>query len=228
MMTSAALCNLPRRPDVMLLDFDGVVLVSAEVKTRAFAEIYRDETPERIAEVIAYQRAHGGVSRREKFRHFETALFGRPGDEARLEALSARFTAIALDAVLAAPFVAGAEDFLEATHSASRLHVISGAPEGELQHIVAARGLNRFFRSVVGAPTLKRDAFARILAAEGATPDKALAIGDSTTEFDAARSLGIPFLGLRDEDGGSAFPAGVPVLSSLVGAAAALGFTGFR
>ncbi len=39
-----------------------------------------------------------------------------------------------------------------------------------------------------------------------------------------ARSLGIPFLGIRDEEGGSAFPPDVPVLASLAGAAAALGF----
>ncbi|MBB5220417.1 phosphoglycolate phosphatase-like HAD superfamily hydrolase [Amaricoccus macauensis] len=223
-MTDTALLSLPRRPAAMLLDFDGVVLVSAEIKTRAFAEIYRDEDPAHVAGIVAYHRAHGGVSRDEKFRHFEATLFHRPADQARVAALSARFTDIVLSAVLAAPFVDGAEDFLEATCDASRLHVISGTPEEELRHIVAARGLERFFHSVVGAPTLKRDAFARILAAEGVAPERALAVGDSTTEFDAARSLGIPFLGIRDEEGGSAFPPDVPVLASLAGAAAALGF----
>ena len=223
-MTGAGLAPLPRRPSVMLLDFDGVVLVSAEVKTRAFAEIYRDEDPNLVAAVVAYQRAHGGVSRREKFIHFETDLFGRHVNDDRLRALCDRFTAIALRQVLAAPFVAGAEDFLERTHRASRLHVVSGTPEGELRHIVAERGLDRFFRSVVGAPTLKRDAFARILKAEGVAPGNALAVGDSTTEFDAARTLGIPFLGLLDERGVSSFPRDVPALPTLVGAAAMIGF----
>lgn len=223
--TGTGLASLPHRPAVMLLDFDGVVLVSAELKTRAFAEIYRNEDPALVAEVVAYQRAHGGVSRREKFIHFETELFGRPVDEDRLRALSEQFTAIALRQVLAAPFVAGAEGFLECTHRASRLHVISGTPEDELRHIVSERGLGRFFRSVVGAPTLKREAFSRILQAEAVAPGAALAVGDSTTEFDAARALGIPFLGLLDEQGASAFPPGVPVLPSLTNAAAGLGFT---
>lgn len=118
----------------------------------------------------------------------------------------------------------GAEAFLDSTHRASRLHVVSGTPEDELARIVAERDLARFFRSVVGAPNRKRDAFARILAGESVALATALAVGDSTTEFDAARVLGIPFLGLLNEQGLSAFPRDVPVLPSPVDTAAVLGF----
>ena len=224
-MSGRPLSLLPRRPDVMLLDFDGVILVSANIKTQAFAEVYRDEDPAKVAKVIAYQRAHGGVSRREKFIHFEDAIFGRPATEARIQALSENFSRIALDRVLQAPLVSGAEDFLEATCRASHLHVISGSPQDELLYIVSERGLARFFRSVIGAPTQKPEAFSRIIRAHAVPPERVLAIGDSTTEFEAARSLRIPFLGVLDEDHASAFPADVPVVASLVGAASALGFT---
>lgn len=223
-MTEASLSSLPERPDAMLLDFDGVILVSANIKTRAFAEVYKDEDPAKIEQVLSYQRAHGGVSRREKFIHYETVLFHRPATEARIQALCDAFERIALDRVLAAPFLPGALEFLETASRASRLHVVSGTPQDELAAIIAARGLARFFRSVVGAPTRKAPAFAQILRADAVAPARALAVGDSTTEFDAARSLGIPFLGVLDEDRVSAFPGDVPVVASLLGTAAALGF----
>lgn len=223
-MSGPTLASLPRRPEAMLLDFDGVILVSAELKTRAFAKVYADEDPEKVTEVIAYQRAHGGVSRLEKFVHYENNIFGRPATETRVRELADRFVGIALDDVLRAPFVAGALDFLEATCRETRLHVVSGTPETELRRIVEDRGLSRFFRSVAGAPETKYDAFARILDEEGIAADRALAVGDSTTEFDAARALAIPFLGVLDEDGVSAFPPDVPVVADLSGVAAGLGF----
>jgi hypothetical protein len=54
----------------------------ANVKASAFAEVCADEDPDRMAAVVSYQRQHGGVSRRVKFAHFETAIFG--GARARL------------------------------------------------------------------------------------------------------------------------------------------------
>jgi phosphoglycolate phosphatase-like HAD superfamily hydrolase len=217
------LAGLPRRPDALLLDFDGVILASAEIKARAFAEVYAGAEPAALAAVMAYQRLHGGVSRREKFAHFETAIFGRPATPERIEDLSRRFAEIVFERVLDAPFVPGAEAFLQATRRESRLFLVSGTPQGELVEVLAARGLSNFFEGVVGAPTRKMVAFSRILREIGLPPARALAIGDASTELLAARSLGVPFLWVAYE---AARPPWVdaPVTATLEGVAAALGF----
>ena len=62
------------RFDALILDFDGVVLQSVDVKTRAFTELYAEHGPEVVAKVVAHHLVHGGVSRYEKFR-----LMGREG-----------------------------------------------------------------------------------------------------------------------------------------------------
>jgi phosphoglycolate phosphatase-like HAD superfamily hydrolase len=220
--------TLPHRPAALLLDFDGVILVSAEIKTQAFAEVYAGEDPAKVAAVVAYQRLHGGVSRREKFAYFESEIFGRPANAARIDELAQEFARIAFRRVLDAPFVPGAEEFLSRTHDATRLYVISGTPQDELERIVDARGLARYFRAVIGAPTQKHAAFSGILGELGIPPSHALAVGDSITEYEAARGLGVPFLAVLEAEQAAAFPPDVPAVRSLDGVAEALGFRSSR
>jgi phosphoglycolate phosphatase len=207
--------RLPRAPAALLLDFDGVILESVELKIQAYLKIYENEAPGKLAQVLEYQSLHGGITRRVKFRHFEQQLFGRSGDSAEIERLSADFTRLVHDAVLACPFVPGAEKFLRSAHDQVDLHVVSGTPVEELVDIIQRRGLSVYFKSVQGAPATKPEAFARILMQNGYEPACTLAVGDATTEYLAATGLGIPFLGVVPDGEPNPFPAHVPVVPSL-------------
>lgn len=218
--------RLPQRPAALFLDFDGVIVQSVRLKIDAFLHIYAGEDPEKLAAVLAHQRAHGGVTRRLKFRHYERHVFGRDADDERIEHLSRRYTQLVHDAVLACPFVVGAREFLEQAHGRTNLHVISGTPIEELADIVRRRDLARFFTSLHGAPETKREAFARILAAHDYEPGEVLAIGDATTELEAARSTGVAFVGIVPGGESDPFPAEVPRLASLEGLAGRVGLAG--
>jgi phosphoglycolate phosphatase-like HAD superfamily hydrolase len=200
-----------------------VILQSAELKTRAFADVYEGEDPRKLADIIAYVDAHGGVSRHAKFAHIERAIFQRSGAPDAVARLAAKFRARVFDAVLACDLVPGAQALLERSAPALDLHVISGTPHDELIEIVERRGLRRHFASVRGAPPGKREAFARVLAERGYTPGEVLAVGDALTEFEAATDLGLPFLAIVPERTPSRFPPGVPRVPSLEPVTALLG-----
>lgn len=201
----------------VLFDFDGVILDSAELKTEAFVAVYADEATDRREQVAAYQRAHGGIGRREKFVYFERELFGRPGEAARVDELCRRFAARVDDALLSARFIPGAEETLAALLGKVRMHVVSGMPDPELRAVIGKRDLARFFASIAGSPTTKIDAFRAILDADGLAAGDCLAVGDSTTEFEAARALGIPFLGIVPSGRDALFPADTPTRPDLRG-----------
>lgn len=211
------------RYSAIIFDFDGVILQSVDIKARAFAEIYRNEEPAKIEAVVHYQLLHGGVSRRDKFIHFESDLFGRQPDSAVIDGLCRRYSEIVLDRVMACPFVRGAVEFLEEAHHRLPLHVVSGTPQSELERIVEHRGLRGYFQDVIGAPTRKPQAFDAIARKGGHAREGILAIGDSITEYMAALELGMPFLGIVPEQEPSPFPASVPVRSDLTHLDAFLG-----
>src|SRR5262249_14668633 len=156
-------------------------------------QIYADEDPAKLAAVLEHQRAHGGVTRRLKFWYFEKHIFDRDVDDCRVEQLSRQYTQLVHDAVLACPFVPGAQDFLGQVHGEAAMHVVSGTPLEELVDIVRRRNLGYYFTSLHGAPETKIEAFAKILGEHRYNPREVLAVGDATTEYDAAMELGIPF-----------------------------------
>ena len=215
---------LGARPQVLLLDFDGVIVDSVKLKVDAYLTIYAGESPDKLAAVLDYQRRHAGETRRVKFRHFEAALFGRPATHESIEALSREYTRLVHDAVLQCALIHGAGEFLDAARGAATMHVVSGTPHEELTDIVLQRGLAPYFASLHGAPATKPAAFRELATAAGVRREHMLAIGDGTTEFDAAAAIGIPFLGVVPPDETSPFPAHVPVVPSLAGLATALGY----
>lgn len=214
--------ELPLPPKAILFDFDGVIVESTRIKRDAYATVYQGETADKIAAVLDYQRLNGGLGRREKFTYFERHVFGRSADPASIERLAQAYRDLVYHAVLACPFVQGAIEFLQFARGRVDMHVISGTPQAELVDIIRIRHLDAYFHSVYGAPLSKYDAFARIIAENGYEAASIVAVGDAATEFDAARQLGVPFLGVVTPHDDNPFPPGVATLPSLAGLAATL------
>lgn len=183
-----------------VFDFDGVVLESADIKTRAFAALFdHDER------AVAHHLEFAGVSRYAKFRHITVEILGRPYDDAEERRLGDRFSELVLEEVLRCPFVPGARELLERRSTQARLFVASGTPQDELRDIVRARGLEPFFAAVYGTPDTKDVIAGRILADEGIAPHEAIFVGDAMTDLLGARAAGMPFVGRVPEAGADVF-----------------------
>ncbi len=216
---------LPSPPAAILFDFDGVIVDSARLKTEAYAKIYADEEPAKVAQAMRHQQLHGGITRRATLAHFERHFFGRAGDADTVEKLALRYGKIVFDPVVACPFIAGAQTLLNRALGHIDMYLISGTPHEELVEIVRSRNLGRFFKSLHGAPMNKPEAFRRILEKGRYKPERTLAVGDSMTECDAAAGLGIPFLGIVAPDSERFFPDGIVTRPSLLDVDRLLGLT---
>lgn len=186
---------------VIALDFDGVILESNEAKTAAFAELMSTQGPEASRAMARYHMEHRGVSRYAKFEWFYQTFLGRKPTPAELAELSNRFNSLSMEAILAAPFVPGIEQLLEEYRLRLPLYVVSGTPEPELRHIVAERGLGRYFAGVLGTPRGKAEHLRYILGREKIAPEEALMVGDADTDLKAALATGVCFFGRGDFPG---------------------------
>jgi HAD superfamily hydrolase (TIGR01549 family) len=178
----------------VLLDFDGVILESVDVKTRAFRELFSFR-PDRVEEIVDYHRKNTGVSRFDKFRYIYREILKEPLSDDRFGWLSKRYAELVVDGVIASPFVPGAEEFLRAFSGRIPVFVVSASPQEELEYIIRRRGLTSRFRKVYGAPTRKPDAIREILAITGSPPSHALFVGDALNDLAAAREAGVRFAG---------------------------------
>lgn len=178
----------------IIFDFDGVIVESGDIKTQAFAELYRSYGPEIEAAVVAYHKQNGGMSRYQKFRYFQEQLLHQsPLTPKEEQALDQRFSELVIEAVIHSESVSGAEALIHNAHKHIPLFIASGTPEKELQRIVERRGLASYFVDVRGSPQPKQTLIAEILKAHALLSEKVLMVGDAMADYLGAKANNTAF-----------------------------------
>ncbi|SVD13961.1 uncharacterized protein METZ01_LOCUS366815, partial [marine metagenome] len=100
------------RYDAIVFDFDGTLVSSNEIKTWAFGELYKEHGENIVQQIISYNKEHEGISRFVKFRYWHEDLLGQPYTKEIGKYLSNKYSQLVFDAVVQAPYVGGALEFL--------------------------------------------------------------------------------------------------------------------
>ncbi len=199
----------------IILDFDGVIVESLGVKTQAFRDLFSD-CPQELEQIMGYHLAHNSVSRYIKFEHIVTHILHQTYDEERKKELGARFSRLVRQKVIECPYVAGAEEFLRYFYPRVPLYVASSTPQEELEAIIKARGINKYFRDLYGSPPWEKSKVVRkIMTEEGTSPDAIAYVGDSHEDYKVAQNTGVFFLARINEEPFDT--PGIPVYEDLFG-----------
>jgi phosphoglycolate phosphatase-like HAD superfamily hydrolase len=199
----------------IIFDFDGVLVESVNVKGEAFVGLYANESQDIQDQVLAYHNAHGGVTRYDKIRYYETRLLNRELTEERLQIRAQEFSDIVEERVVNSPWVKGAKEFLEKHYQTRPLYVASATPEEELRRIVEKRGMNSYFKAVYGAPEKKATHIRTALAELNLQAKEAVMIGDAMSDHNAAQETGTYFIGRKLAGKAAPFPEGTPIINDL-------------
>lgn len=177
-------------------DFDGVLADSVEVKTRAFAKLFESYGSAIEAKVVEHHRNNGGMTRVDKFRYYYREFLGKQLDEAELQRLCNDFSRLVVDEVVSAPEIPGAENFLKKWHNTVKCFVVSATPDAEISKIVSRRGLEIYFREILGSSKSKQENVKTLLEKYGFNPEKCLFFGDAESDYRAAAVSGVDFIGI--------------------------------
>jgi len=198
----------------IILDFDGVVVESLGIKTQAFRDLFSDY-PQHIGDIMSYHLSHNSISRYIKFEYIVTHILGETYDEKRRKELGARFSELVRQKVIECPYVAGAEEFLRYFSSKVPLYVASATRHEELEAIIKARGIDRYFKEIYGTPWEKHEVVQKVMLKEKVNPDAVAYIGDSREDYKAAQEAGVLFVGRINEE--PLDNLGIPVYQDLFG-----------
>lgn len=178
----------------VFFDFDGVLVESVDIKTEAFAKLFEQEGRPVVEKVVQYHLQHAGVSRFEKFRYIYQEILRRPLAEKVFDELCGEFARLVVDAVVRAPYVKGAKEFLDKNRSKYKIYVVSATPQNEIEEIINRRGLNGCFDGIYGSPVKKIDAVRKVFDEEILKPDQSVYVGDALSDYEAARRNGVKFI----------------------------------
>lgn len=180
---------------LLMLDFDGVIVDSAEVKTEAFKELFCDFSEE-LEEIIDYHLDNNALSRYIKFKYIYENILKREYDYVVERDLGRRFSEIVFKRVVECPYIPGAIEFLDSLYGQYPIYLISATPYEELIRIVAERSLLHYFRGIFGVPPdSKYEHILNVLKIECAQPSDSIYIGDMMEDYRIAQRVGVKFIG---------------------------------
>lgn len=198
----------------IVLDFDGVVLESVDVKTRGFRRLF-ESYPETVDRIVEFHLQNTGISRFEKFNVIYRDYLGLPLSDEEMETLGRRFAELVLEEVMACEFVPGAFMFLRKYSQDYPTFLASATPTDELRTIVVSRGLQGFFRGIHGYPPGKPAILRGLMAEFGWLPEEVLFVGDSVNDCAAAREAGVQFIGRVADGQQNPFPDNIDIVQDL-------------
>lgn len=177
----------------IIFDFDGTLVESMDLKSKAFAYLFRDY-PDKVEEIVALHTSHGGMSRFEKFDIIHRDILCQPLSKEKKEGLGRQFADYVYKGVLQSPLVEGAQEFLEKYHNKMSLFIASGTPHEEINSIVKDMNLGKYFKKVYGSPLKKKDIVLEIMRDFKFQPQELVFVGDAIDDEEGAKEAGVKFV----------------------------------
>lgn len=180
----------------IIFDFDGVIADSVNIKTRAFAYLFRQYPNDIVDAVVKYHIQNGGQSRYVKFKHYYENILKLEYSDEIGEKLAAEFSTFVFDEIVKCPYIKGAREFVELRHKDYMFFIVSGTPDDEIKLIAEKKGLSSYFQEICGTPKKKGEWVKEILDKYNISPSEAVFIGDALDDYNGAHSNGCHFIGV--------------------------------
>ncbi len=179
---SEYLRHLVNYSKVVFWDFDGVIKDSVEVKSIAFEKlfsIYGSKISSRIRE---HHEKNGGVSRFDKiplYMSWTNELVTNEG----VQKFCNQFSLLVKQSVIDSPWVPGFLEFIGSNHNKQKHILVTATPKDEIEEILEKLDI-----------VLKKDAIFMELNNLAIEPKNAIMLGDSNSDYKAAKNNGILFI----------------------------------
>lgn len=185
--------------NVLIWDFDGVIIQSDHVRELGFRECLNDFPLADVDKLIAYHKLNGGLSRYHKLEYFFTEIHPLKEYRNLMHDRLKIFGEIMLRN-LKDKTLLNLEVVKVIKSSLALQYIASGSDQTELRELVRFLGLEPFFIDILGSPTKKVDLVKTIVNKHKDIPvDEICMIGDSINDFDAAKANKIQFFGYNGD-----------------------------
>jgi HAD superfamily hydrolase (TIGR01549 family) len=179
----------------IVFDFDGVIAESVDIKTRAFAYLFRDYPQDIIDKVVQYHIENGGLSRYEKFKVYYRDYLKEELTEEKSKQLGEEFSRFVYEEVIKAPYVEGAYEFLTRNKDRYDFFIVSGTPQSEIRSIAKERAIDGLFVEILGSPIKKGEHTKNLLNKYDYDKEEVVFVGDAINDYIGAKEAGVKFIG---------------------------------
>ena len=177
----------------IFFDFDGVIVNSNNIKTKAFLDLYKNCDKNILKKIKEHHINNGGMSRFDKINFYHKNFLKEKINKKKIQELSNIFSKYVFKKVVKSKFMPGFKNFIN-NNSYYNLYIISATPEEELKKISLQKKISIFFKGIYGSPKYKKNIIMDIINKNKYKKKECLFIGDSINDLEAANKTQINFL----------------------------------
>lgn len=177
----------------IFFDFDGVILDSVGCKSVAFEKLYMKYGKEVSNKVKEFHINNGGISRFEKFRYWHKEYLEIELDQNGINQLADDFSEIVFENVINSPKIQGINEFIKQNHNKYNCWIITGTPTEEIIRILKKINFLKYFKGFYGSPKKKTYWTEKIIKENKLNRNQTLFLGDTITDYEAAKFSKINF-----------------------------------
>jgi HAD superfamily hydrolase (TIGR01549 family) len=192
-----SLKKLFENTEIIFWDFDGVIKDSVKVKSEAFEELFSSYGQNFLKRVKKHHEVNGGLSRMEKIPIY-LSWTNETVSNKNIQKYCNKFSKLVKQSVIDSEWIPGFLEFIAHHHSKKNV-LVTATPFEEIKEILHKLDIERFFYQVYGAPVKKNAAISETLTFLKTGPEHAIMIGDSESDFLAAKENRVLFV-LRKTD----------------------------
>ena len=182
-----------KKAKTIFWDFDGVIKDSVSVKSDAFEELFLPFGSDVAKKIRMHHEDNGGMSRYDKL-PFYLNLAGEKNSTDSISKYEKQFSKLVMNRVINSPWVEGVLEYIKTNYKAQKFFLITATPQKEIEEILKKLEISKYFKKVIGSPTNKKDAIKIILSNENINLDDSIMIGDSCSDYEAAKENNVFFV----------------------------------
>ena len=170
------------------------------IRDIGFEIVLKGYPKEQVSLLMEYHRSNGGLSRYNKFRYFFEEIRKESITDGEIKVLADEFSVVMLENLLDSNLlIDDSLKFIMDNYSKFNMHIVSGSDGNELRYICEALGLSKYFISIHGSPTPKKELVKQVIISNNYNKLEMCLIGDSFNDFEAAEANNILFYGYNNK-----------------------------
>ena len=178
--------------DTIILDCDGVIFDSNNLKLDAFRDALNDYDNNIVDDFIEYFKISFGTSRYNLAKVFITEFLKIEFDEKLYQEILLKYSKNCVILYQNSCFTDGFLDFIQ-TYKDKKIFIASGSDEEELKEVFKTKKLNTYFIDIFGSPKKKKDIVFDIVKKH----NNAIMIGDAKSDMLSAQNANIDFIFMK-------------------------------
>ena len=175
----------------IIFDFDGVILNSHIIKSKAFKNIFKEFNNKISNQAYKYHLNNVGKSRYQKFRYILKKNFKNIRKD-QIDNLNKQFNEYCDKRIDKLKISAHLLKFFRKNFHSTKFYISTGTPESKIKETVKKKKINKYFKKIYGSPKKKEEHIKMII--RKTNKKKILFIGDSLEDLKASKKTNINFL----------------------------------